>query len=161
MKVIGTMSDGANANGVFTLYTKGNSIPVVGVSESFLGKRVAIRGAPAWNDTTGTSYFRVDECVETTEGDSNTVEVSGVILGIMPEKKNARNRRSACLLIRQSETFASTVLVTALSANVDLMDTDNLSVGDRISIGGYICYHGKGLHVLYVKTIAKGGEKNA
>lgn len=56
---------------------------------------------------------------------------------------------------------SSTVLVTALSSNIDDLHPDNLSIGMQIRIGGYISFHGKGLHVLYMRTLREGGIEDA
>lgn len=160
MKLIGTVSEERNEKGLYLFTIRGLAIPLRGLQDKHAGQRVCVLGEPRWTTDVG-SYFRVKESWPTTEPDLNAVEVGGTIINIYPERKNNRNRRSACVLLRQSRAPSSTVLVTALSSNVDILQPDNLSIGMRIRIGGYISYHGKGLHVLYMRTLEKEGEENA
>lgn len=160
MKLIGTVSSGRNATGLYTLMMHNLSIPLSGISDAHAGTRVCVVGKPRWSTEKG-SYFRVSKCWRTSKPDKNSVEVEGTIIGIYSERKNKRNRRSACVLLRQSRAPSSTVLVTALSSNVDILQPGNLSIGERIRIGGYISFHGKGLHVLYMRTLSKEDMKDA
>lgn len=160
MKLIGTVSEKRNDKELLTLTIRGLPIPVRGLSDAYAGQRVCVAGEPRWAADIG-SYFRVIACWSTDDPDQNAVEVEGTIINIYPERKNKRNRRSACIILQQSRAPSSTVLVTALSSNVDILQPDNLSIGMRIRVGGYISFHGKGLHVLYMRTISKEGEKDA
>lgn len=96
-----------------------------------------------------------------TKPDKNFVTVEGTVTAIFPERINARNRRSVCLLLQQTDRVSSTVLVTALSSNVDALHVDTLTIGTHIRISGYISYHGRGLHVLYMRTLDKEENANA
>ena len=160
MKLVGTVSTERNSNGLYTLSAHNLPIPLTGIPEGRAGQRVCVVGKPRWSTDKG-SYFKVSKCWHTTKPDKNSVIVEGTIIGIYPERKNSRNRRSACLLLRQSRAPSSTVLVTALSSNIDVLQINNLSIGMRIRIGGYISFHGKGLHVLYMRTLSKEGVGDA
>lgn len=159
MKLIGTVSERRNEDNLYTLVIRGLPIPVRGVYPVYAGQRVCVVGKPRWSSDKG-SYFKVCKCWHTNKPDKNSVEVEGTIVGLYPERKNGRNRRSVCMLLRQSRELSSTVLVTALSSNVDILQASNLSIGMRIRVGGYISYHGKGLHVLYMRTLSKEGGEN-
>lgn len=160
MKLIGTVSTEKTDKGLSLLTIHNLPIPLRGLADQYAGQRMCVSGEPWWAPNIG-SYFRVAEYWPSTEPDRNAVEVEGTITRIYPERKNTRNRRSACILLQQSGAPSSTVLVTALSSNVDILQPDNLSIGMRIRIGGYISFHGKGLHVLYMRTIHKEGKENA
>lgn len=160
MKLIGTVSSERNATGLYTLMMHNLSIPLSGISDAHAGTRVCVVGKPRWSTEKG-SYFKVSKCWRTNKPDKNSVEVEGTIVGIYSERKNKRNRRSACVLLRQSRAPSSTVLVTALSSNIDILQHSNLSIGERIRVGGYISFHGKGLHVLYMRTLSKEDVKDA
>ena len=160
MKLIGTVSSGRNATGLYTLMMHNLSIPLSGISDAHAGTRVCVVGKPRWSTEKG-SYFKVSKCLRTNKPDKNSVEVEGTIVDIYSERKNKRNRRSACVLLRQSRAPSSTVLVTALSSNIDILQPSNLSIGERIRVGGYISFHGKGLHVLYMRTLSKEDVKDA
>lgn len=159
MKLIGTVNCEKSDKGLTLLTIRNLTIPLRGIADEFAGQRVCVCGEPRWAADIG-SYFRVTGCWVTTDPDQNAVDVEGTIINIYPERKNNRNRRSACILLQQSRAPSSTVLVTALSSNVDDMQPDNLSIGMRIRIGGYISFHGKGLHILYMRTLNKEGNKN-
>lgn len=160
MKLVGTVSECRNDKGLYTLTIRGLPIPISGISDAHAGLRTCVVGKPRWSSDKG-SYFKVAKCWTTDKPDKNSVEVEGTIITIYPERKNERNRRSACLLVRQSRAPSSTVLVTALSSNIDDLHPDNLSIGMQIRIGGYISFHGKGLHVLYTRTLREGGIEDA
>lgn len=160
MRLIGTVSETKTENGMYLLTVKKLPVPLRGLHDRFAGKRVLVVGAPKWSRMFG-SYFGVIDCSVSDEPDHNDVEVEGMIVHIFPERKNGRNRRSACLMLQQGLSSTSTVLITALSSNVDVLQPDNLSIGTRIRVGGYISYHGKGLHVLYMKTLYKEESKHA
>lgn len=160
MKLVGTVSEARNSQGLYMLTLHGLPIPLSGISDAHAGKRTCVVGRPKWSSDKG-SYFKVSKCWSTDKPDKNSVEVEGTIVALYPERKNERNRRSACMLLRQSRAPSSTVLVTALSSNVDVLQPGNLSIGMRIRVGGYISFHGRGLHVLYMRTVSKGGNEDA
>lgn len=151
MHIIGVLSGAQAPNGTWTLKCGRKRIPVVGNLEEFRAQRVRLEGQLSLSRAVG-SYFRVYACALTTETDCNLVQVSGVITGVLPEIMNSRGVRSACIFIRQTDSHGSTVLVTALSSSIDVLDPNTLIVGDSISVSGYISSHRKGLHVLYVGT---------
>lgn len=152
MKLIGTVSKEKNEKGYYTMEIRGLTIPMKGVAAGHAGQRTCVRGKPAWSADKG-SYFRVLYAGPTDKPDSNAVEVEGTITRIYPECKNARNRRSVCVILQQSRDKHSTVLVTALSSHIEDLQPDTLEVGQRLRVRGYISYHGKGLHILYAKTL--------
>lgn len=160
MKLVGMVSKEKNSNGLYTLTIHGLPIPLRGISDAHAGQRTCVIGKPRWSSDKG-SYFKVSKCWDTNKPDKNSVEVEGTIVALYPERKNERNRRSACLLLQQGRAPSSTVLVTALSSNIDLLQPGNLSIGMRIRVGGYISFHGKGLHILYMRTVSKEGKEDA
>ena len=152
MKLVGTICEGKNNDGLSRIRVFNQELPVMHVRDNFVGKRVVVNGSIKWNDGLG-AYVDARECVETDNPDCNKVVVSGVIVSILPEIKNARNKRSACIILKQRA--ARKVLVTALSSNVDKLDVGNLSIGSAICVGGYISYHNRGLHVVYSGTLQR------
>lgn len=102
MKLIGTVSSGRNATGLYTLMMHNLSIPLSGISDAHAGTRVCVVGKPRWSTEKG-SYFKVSKCWRTNKPDKNSVEVEGTIVDIYSERKNKRNRRSACVLLASYE----------------------------------------------------------
>lgn len=152
MRLIGTVSPEPKQDGSYVLYSREREIPLRHLYPWYAGKRVAIFGMPMWSKELG-SYFKVFACKRSTLADANDVVIAGKIVGIMPEIKNSRNRRSACLLVEQENKKNATVLITALASKVDELDIRHLSQGDFIRISGYITSNKKGLHVIYQHTL--------
>lgn len=155
MKLYGTLKGPADSKGSYQLVIRGLPIPVRGDIEKYVGSRVCIFGQPFWKD--GQSYLQVESCDFSTHPDIGPAIVTGKVIRIFPERTNARGRRSACVLLQRTEDPSSTVLVTALSSNVDKLDLDNLSIGEKMRVGGYISAHSSGLHVLLTEQLYKKG----
>lgn len=158
MKLIGQLKGEPDTTGCYALVLRDLSIPVRGSLERFKDARVHVEGELVWSGCG--SYFHALHCHRTGEPDRNIVRVKGTVVDIFPERLNARNRRSACLIVQQTDDPESSVLVTALSNNVDTMFAHNPTIGAWVDIVGYVATHRKGLHVLFAKYATERGENH-
>lgn len=137
-----------------TFETRGNTISIFGVPEELVGNRVRLDGLLRCSNKKG-AYYRVIGWSYTDEPDNNKVIVSGIITRIYQPWENPHGKKTACILLQQNDKGNSVVKVTAVDSKIDELGLDNLSIGQEIRLSGYITYHKRGLHVLYVESLGK------
>lgn len=141
-----------------TFETRGNLISISGVPEEIVGQRVKLEGILRCSNKKG-AYFRAIGWEKTDAPDSNRVVVSGTVTQIYQPWDNPHGKRTACILLKQTEQPTSVVKVTAVDSKIEELGLGDLSVGQYLRLSGYITYHKRGLHVLYVESVREEGEQ--
>lgn len=127
-----------------------NRLPIVDISKSVLGKRIEVEGYLKYKEESG-SFIKTTKYHVTDSQDKNSCIVSGSVVGVLEEKPHPTHGRSACIIIKQSDARDSKVLVTVTGPKIDEVGVDNLSIGQNLTIKGFVTYHSKGLHVTYCR----------
>ncbi len=126
----------------------GHPIAISPISRKCVGKRLEVEGFLMCSIERG-AYLQVLHYTPTDKPDQNECVVSGMVIGVMDPIPHPKHGRTACVLIRQSKSHNSRVLITVIGSRIEELGIGNLSTGQQIAVRGYILYHGKGLHVLY------------
>ncbi len=126
----------------------GHCIAVSELSRKRVGDRLKCEGLIMSTPGRG-AFLQVLHYERTTEADANECVISGMVVGVLDPIKHPKHGRTACVIIKQSRSKTSRVLLTVIGSRIDELDVGNLSTGQQISVRGYILYHSKGLHVLY------------
>lgn len=128
----------------------GHPISVSRVPPKLVGQRVEISGYLRFTSKEG-AYLQALNTISTTRPDLNRVTVQGTVLGVLTPKEHPRHGKSACVVMQQNESITSKLLVTVPGHLFSELDVSNLSAGTRLCVTGYLGYHSKGLHVLFVR----------
>ena len=145
-QVVGTLTS------IRELTVFGHPIQVRNAPPNMVGKRVKLTGNLRFGRLAG-AYFQVSKCNETEDPDDTGCVVSGRITSIMEIKPHPRYGESACVIIQQGESDDTKVLISFTSPRSVEAAFDSLVVGQTITVGGYVNYHKRGLHVLFVKYV--------
>lgn len=128
----------------------GHPIRVARAPAKHVGKQLVLEGILCFNNTKG-AYLQTVRYELTNLRDSNRVTVSGRVLGILETKDHARHGKTACVILKQSRSKSSKLLVTVPGKAIEELGVSDLSTGQPITITGYLGYHQKGLHVFYLR----------
>ena len=142
VSVVGTIAE-PTALKVF-----GHDIAISRVAANKVGQRVEIEGYLCYNDKVG-AYLQAVKYEPTDAKDSNLCVVTGKVVSVLKERKHQVHQRTVGIILQQSASRKSRVLITVVGAHIQELDVGNLSAGQELSVRGYINYHRRGLHVNY------------
>lgn len=131
-----------------TLEVFGHPIKVEHPPRKCVGKRVEVEGYICFNAELG-AFLQVTKCTPTSLPDLNKVTIHGSIVGTLPVKDHDRHSKTTCVLLQQSKSRSSRVLVTIPKYLFHKAGLDNLSIGSNFTATGYVGYHARGLHVFF------------
>ena len=151
MTIVGTLKSAD------TLYTHGQGIKVMRANKSLIGKRVEVDGVLCYHKDTG-AYLNITKQTPTIMRDSNYVEIEGEVLGVIRPRASQRHGQTACLIMRHNRRPSSKFMVTVPEARFDALDLDGVVAGQFLRIAGFLCYHSKGLHILFLRKEVNNDE---
>lgn len=128
----------------------GHPIKVQGIPDECVGQRLEVTGRLMFKRDSY-AYLKASTFHTTGDPDRNTVTVSGTVSGVLTPKPHTRYGKTACVLLHQTPSSTSKVLVTIPQHSFPLLDVSDLSIGEKLTVTGYLGYHTRGLHILFLR----------